>query len=379
MKRRAIWGIAAVLVLFFAVLVWVFLRTEPNTETEPAPQGAVPSTPPIVEQQAPVPDTSEPAKSVLGYYTQYAAEDKNSYRSLATHSDYLDQVTMMTFHVTATGDIAGTPATEGIDLAASKRVPLYASLTNESDAGFDKKLAHTVLSNPDLRQKTVSRALDLVKQNRFGGLNLDFENMYPTDRAAYTSFVQELAEAMHNHSYRLIVSAAAKQADAPQSNWFGAFDYAALGQAADQVQLMTYDENGPWGDPGSVAGYPWVESVISYAVSVIPSHKILIGLPSYGYDWNMTAGTGKAVTWKGIPNLLAKTGAKPQWDVGKRSPYFSYTAEDGSAHIVWYEDERSITAKVQLVHGYELGGVSVWRMGLEDESFWQAVQSGLAE
>lgn len=374
-KKKVFWRSTALFAIVTLVLALFFTLNDPGAEAKRKTQDPPPP-PPVTE---PVPTPAPAAKTVLGYYTVYYSGDKNSYQSLSSYGSYLNQVSMMTFHATATGDISGTAATDGIQLAASKNVGAYAALTNETANGFDKDLAHTVLADPALRQKTVSNALNLVKANGFAGLNVDFENMLPTDRPLYTSFVNELSTAMKSNGKKLIVSMAAKTSDSPTSNWFGAFDYAAIGQAADQVQIMTYDENGPWGAPGSVAGYPWVESVVKYAVSQIPSTKILIGLPAYGYDWNTTAGTGKAVTWKGIPSLISTTGAVPKWDAVKRSPYFTYTAADGTAHTVWYENSQSITAKTKLAGRYNLGGVSVWRMGLEDESFWKAVQSGLAQ
>ncbi|TCP59607.1 spore germination protein YaaH [Tumebacillus sp. BK434] len=372
-KKSATWRGIALFAIVSLVLTLIYTLNDTGTDAKKKQQP-----PPPVTEPAPAAVPIQAAKTVLGYYTVYHSGDQHSYHSLSASSSYLHQVSMMTFQATATGDISGTAATDGLQLAASKNIGAYAALTNETEGGFDKDLAHTVLADPKLRQKTVSNAVTLVTAHGFAGLNVDFENMLPSDRPLYTSFVTELAAALHANGKQLVVSMAAKTSDYPTSNWFGAFDYAAIGQAADQVQLMTYDENGPWGAPGSVAGYPWVESVVRYAVSQIPSTKILIGLPAYGYDWNTTAGTGKAVTWKGIPSLLATTGAAPQWDAVKQSPYFTYKAADGSAHTVWYENGKSIIAKTKLTTRYNLGGVSVWRMGLEDESFWQAVQSGLA-
>lgn len=208
---------------------------------------------------------------------------------------------------------------------------------------------------------------------------MDFENMPAADRSLYTTMIQEMVNALHPLGYKVVVSAPAKTSDSPTSAWGGTFDYAALGKIADAIQLMSYDQNGPWGAPGPVSGLPWVENVVKYAVTQIPAAKILIGLPAYGYDWNTTAGTGKAVMYKSAPNLIATTGAVPQWDAYQQSPWFTYTSTtDGSSHTVWYENSTSITAKAALVKKYSLGGISVWRLGMEDESFWKAAQSGMA-
>ncbi|WP_255298574.1 glycosyl hydrolase family 18 protein [Brevibacillus dissolubilis] len=319
-------------------------------------------------------------KSILGYYVVYYTGDKTSYNSLYNYNSYLNEVSTMTFDVTTTGAIAGTVPADGVSLANSKGVKAYAAVSNHGAGGaFDKDLARKVITDPVVRQTTINNILNLVKNNNYRGVNIDFEDMYASDRPSYTQFISELATTMRANGFSTIVSVMAKTSDSPTSAWVGTFDYAALGQAADKIQVMTYDENGPWGAPGPVASKPWVEKVIQYTVSQIPSTKVLIGLPAYGYDWNTTAGTGKAVTWKSMPNLISSTGATPQWDATAQSPYFTYKATDGTSHTVWYENSESIKVKTKLVNQYNLGGVSVWRMGLEDLSFWQAVTTGLSQ
>lgn len=304
----------------------------------------------------------------------------NSYNSLSQFTaSYINQISTATYSVTASGTITGATPTEGVNLAIANNDGAYACLQNVVNGAFDSNLAHTIISSSSLRQTFIQNTITLLRTYGYTGANMDFEDMPAADRPYYNALIQEMAAALKPLGYKLIVSVPGKTSDSPTASWSGTFDYAALGRAADAVQLMTYDQNGPWGAPGPVSGLPWVESVVKYAVTQIPSAKVMIGLPAYGYDWNTTTNTGhKAVIWKGIANLLSTTGAVPQWDAYNQSPWFSYTAADASKHIVWYENTASITAKTRLVKQYALGGVSVWRLGMEDESFWKAVQAGLA-
>ncbi len=317
-------------------------------------------------------------KDILGYYTVYYSTDKNSYHSLSSCGSCLNQISTLTFQMDSSGNIAGSTPTDGLSLANSKGILPFAAISNQTKSGFDSSIAHSILSDAAIRQTAVTNILTLLKNNNFKGVNIDFENMLASDRAVFSQFIADLSHTLRADGYLTIVSVMAKTSDSPASSWVGTFDYHALGQAADRIQIMTYDENGPWGSPGPVAGYPWVEKVIQYAVSQIPPHKILLGLPAYGYDWNTTTNSGnQAVTWKDIPALLSSTGATPQWNATEQSPYFTYKAQDGFSHTVWYENTDSITAKTRLVNTYHLAGVSMWRLGLEDENFWKAVQAGL--
>lgn len=332
--------------------------------TEPAPAPA--------PEPAPAPP---PPKAILGFYTVYYQGDLNSYNSLNNYGSYLNRISTMTFTVTPSGGVSGLAPSDGVRLAASKGIISFAAITNN----FDSNLAHSVLSSSTARGTLITNLVNLVKSNGYQGVNVDFENMLAADRPYFSQFVRDLGAVLRGNGYQLIVSVPAKTSDSPNSAWVGTFDYAALGAAADQIQVMTYDQHGSWGSPGPVAGYPWVESVVKYAASVIAPGKILLGLAAYGYDWNTSTNSGhKAVAWKNIPNLISATGAKPQWDATQGSPYFTY-ASNGQNHIVWYENEASIQAKTRLVNQYGLGGVGMWRMGLENLGFWTAVQNGLAQ
>jgi spore germination protein len=210
----------------------------------------------------------------------------------------------------------------------------------------------------------------------YTGVNIDFEAVPHRDRAEFTAFIRELATAMRAAGYLTVVSVPAELQDDPNDSWAGAFDFKALAPNVDILQLMTYDENGPWGPPGPVAGLDWVLPCVQFAVSVVPSAKISLGIPAYGYDWNLTKNTGVQVYWRQIPALITKSGAVPQWDVTSSSPYFTYTSANGSNHVVWYEDAQSIPLKSALTETYNLMGVSVFALGYEDQTFWEAITAG---
>ena len=59
--------------------------------------------------------------------------------------------------------------------------------------------------------------------------------------------------------------------------------------------------------------------------------------------------------------LAGQVGAEIQFDTVSQAPYFRYTRE-GIAHQVWFEDARSIQAKLQLALQYGIGGVAYWNL-----------------
>ena len=134
--------------------------------------------------------------------------------------------------------------------------------------------------------------------------------------------------------------------------------------------------------PPGVAGAEWALACDTYAASVVTPSKILIGLPAYGYDWDLTASTpphyvGRTVPWTGFAALIAQGGAVTHWDAKAESPYVDYTSSDGHVHEAWYEDPRSLQAKTAAVVSLGLGGISMWALGDEDASFWRGAGRGL--
>lgn len=300
----------------------------------------------------------------------------SSYDSLTAFYSYMNQMSTDTFAVDVQGAVGGNAPAPALQFAKSKGMKTFATVSNFDAVGFDAKITHAILNESKPRAQAISQMLKLVQQWGYTGINIDFESIDYTDRKAFSSFVHDVAQKMRAAGYLTVVSVPAELKDNPEDSWTGAFDFAALGQTADILQVMTYDEHGPWGTPGPVAGLNWVEPCIVYSVSAVPASKVSMGLPSYGYDWNTTAKTGVQVFWKDIPALIAKTGATPQWDSTSSSPFFTYHAADGSSHVVWYEDEKSIPMKSSLAVSHNLAGVSVFALGYDNLSFWQAVHAG---
>jgi spore germination protein len=311
------------------------------------------------------------SKQVMAYY-----ESKGSYDSLTAFCDHINQLPTDTFGVDLHGNITGAAPAQALTFAKAKGMKTFATVSNFGASDFDPKIAHAILSDARTTAITIDNMLKIVQQSGYSGINIDFESVDYTDRKSLTSFVHDVAKRARAADLLTVVSVPAALKDDPHDAWIGAFDLAALGQDADILQLMTYDQHGPWGKPGPVAGLDWVEQCVHFTVSVVAPHKVSLGIPAYGYDWNTTKGTGVQVHWKDIPALLTATHATPQWDAASSSPFFNYQAADGSSHVVWYEDGKSIPLKTAVAVSNHLAGISVFALGFEDLSFWQSVHAG---
>lgn len=129
---------------------------------------------------------------------------------------------------------------------------------------------------------------------------------------------------------------------------------------------MTYEWGYTYGPPMAVAPIPQVRAVLNYAVAVIDPSKIFLGVPLYGYDWPLPYVQGETRADSLSPQyaieLALRYRAEIQYDELAQSPYFYYTARSGQQHVVWFEDARSMDAKLRLVSEYRLQGVGYWNL-----------------
>lgn len=232
-----------------------------------------------------------------------------------------------------------------------------------------------VLRDPAARERAAENILALVRRYGVSGVNIDFEELPPQRRDDLTAFVTSVSRRLRPEGYLTTVAVGPKWSDESLENDMAqVYDYPALGAVADLIVLMTYDQSGTFSGPGPVAGLPWVERVVRYAVSRVPSGKLLLGVAAYGYDWE-EGGAVRAVTVPQAFGLASAAGASLEWDEKSAEPYFVYSGADGRQHTVWFESLDALRLKTELAARFGLRGVAVWSMGQEDESTWTLLGS----
>ncbi|WP_243129224.1 glycosyl hydrolase family 18 protein [Hathewaya massiliensis] len=307
-------------------------------------------------------------KKVLGFATYYYSGDSSSYNSMVNNRSNIDQIATHNYITDGKGNITGLMPTNQLTYANKNGIETLAMVANN----FDGNIAKTLLESPSNVKNLINNILVQMKTNGYKGVNIDLEGIYSYNRNQYTEFIKQLYNTLKPQGFTVTLSVPAKINDNPANTWCAAYDYAKLGNYADKIILMTYDEHYPGGEPGAVASINWVENVIKYAVSVIPKEKILLGTAAYGYDWSSN-GT-KAYGIQGVYNLATKYGATILWDKLSQTPYFNYKDASGISHTVWFENENSLKYKLDLVNKYDLNGIGIWRLGLENAPYWTSIK-----
>lgn len=289
---------------------------------------------------------------------------------------FLTYITPFTYGVQSDGNLVDLE-NDGwiIEMAreyASRPLMHLSTLTEYGNFSSDR--ANQIFSNPDIQERLISETINNMQVKGYDGLDIDFEFIYPEDRFNYVVFLQNVYSRINPLGYPLFSALAPKTSDTQQGVLYEGHDYAAIASAVDKVLLMTYEWGYTYSAPMAVAPINSVENVIKYGLTRIPASKILMGIPTYGYDWPLPyeKGITRATSLSPVEavRIAERFDAVIEYDETAQTPWFRYTDDIGRLHEVWFEDARSITAKLNLAANYNLSGLGYWNSMREFPQNW---------
>lgn len=241
---------------------------------------------------------------------------------------------------------------------------MHLSTLTEGDV-FSTELAEQLLNNQSLWSVLINNVLTMMRTKGYYALDVDFEFLGKENAAKYAEFITYARNTLNAQGYPVMVALAPKTSVTQPGVLYEGHDYKALGEAANAVLLMTYEWGYTYGPPMAVSPIQPVENVIEFAVTQIDSRKIFLGISNYGYDFVLpyVPGESKAASISTVQanELAVRTGSTIQYDEKAQAPFFRYF-ENGTQHEVWFEDARSLQARLQLLKQYNLRGALYWNL-----------------
>lgn len=299
---------------------------------------------------------------------------------LTTTLPFLTYLTPFTYGFTPTGSLVQL---DDVRLLAAARyaavAPLMHLSTLTQEGGFSNDLAHIALNDKEVQARLIDNIVTTLWQKGYRGLDVDFEYVFPEDAAPYADFLSALTRRLNPLGYPVIAALAPKTSATQRGALYEGHNFAAIGAAVNEVLLMTYEWGYTYGPPMAVAPLPNVRQVVEYALTEIPASKIWLGVPNYGYDWPLPYVRGStratSISSQQAVALARRYRADIQYDEYSQSPWFRYTNESGAVHEVWFEDARSIQAKLALIPEYGLIGAGYWNLMREFPQNWVVLSS----
>ena len=205
------------------------------------------------------------------------------------------------------GNGSWDPWFSAVRSAGAKIVPTVAWL--------DGSTIKALLANGPQRRALEDRIATLAANEKFDGIDIDFEGMPTTTRPYFSLFIEGAAMRLHAAGRSLACTVTPRTPlsslydSAPLPTVIYAENYTVLNQYCDEVRVMAYDQgtiditlDASKGDGtlyAPVADPAWVRKVIQQTIAYINPKKVMLGIPTYGYEyqvsWNMGATTYERV------------------------------------------------------------------------------------
>lgn len=329
------------------------------------------------------------------------------------------QISPFAYELQANGTIKNAlkaneePWTTLIAEAKKKKVKVYPSILSYPQTSTEQYDVYLLLAQKAKRKAHIVDIVKLVKDNKYDGIDIDYENKIAEIRPYFSIFLTELAKELHKSGKKLICTVEARTP--PESKFATTSkavlsrieysnDYKTIGAVCDQVRIMAYDQgsddqhlvlqNTVFGDAYKpVADIEWVKKVVTLAMWDIPAKKIILGVPTYGYKYEIIPVVDSATTrysrigsmnWNYADELVKKLQIMPTRNrAGELS--FTYATTTGvngenlgglKQYLVWYSDAQAIADKVRIAKLYKLGGVAVFKVdGGNDPGLWEVLSA----
>ncbi len=373
-----------------------------------------------------LPSASYAASYEVGGWVPWFAED-TAIKSAEKNIRDLDVLYPFVYEVDSRGDIVSKVNIESNDwkdlfeLARDKNVEIIPTI-----AWFDGEEMHEVLSDKRKRNNHIDDIVDMVKEQGFDGVNIDYEARKSETVDYYSLFLRDLKKELGR---RLSLTCTIEARTPPESLYRDvpkeikySNDYEEINKHCDWVEIMAYDQQRAdlklnderKGVPYMpVADVDWVEKVVDLAVKDIDADKILLGVPTYGRAWDITVAPDWYRDYKQVASLnqprileLSKKYDSPIGRTAGGEAVISYFPEDSKWKIfnslptpkgtpkgyeaaakallvatyakveipvrfITWSDASAIEDKLELVEKYDLRGVAIFKVdGEEDKKIW---------
>lgn len=294
-------------------------------------------------------------------------------RSAREAGPYLTYLAPFAFQARRDGTLKAPLLNNFPAIAREHRNVLMMVINNQEQDQFSDELGRILLNDIAIQDTFLNNIVATARRYGFRDIHFDFEYLRPVDREAYNRFLRKAKDRFSREGWFMSTALAPKTSATQKGKWYEGHDYRAHGQISDFVVIMSYEWGYSGGPAMAVSPIDQVRRVMEYAVSEMPSRKILMGQNLYGYDWTLPFVPGtvaRAVSPQQAIQLAAQHNVPIQYDTKAQAPFFRYRAADGKQHEVWFEDARSIQAKFNLIKSMNLRGMSYWKLGLAFPQNW---------
>lgn len=289
---------------------------------------------------------------------------------------FLSYLTIFNYRATSDGDIImGDDDTDLVQLAKIYGVAPMMFVSTFTEEGISSsEVAYNILSSMAVQDHLIENALQLVKSKGYYGINIYAEYVTFNNIDLVADYLKRAADIFHAAGYRIVVTVTPNMNIESQGVSFERIDYSKLSVNVDGIIFASYNWGRSYSFPSPISPVNVLTELLNYAVSILPSEKIFLGITTIGYDWQIPYVPGvtgaNAITYDSAIQIAAENGIAIQFNEPAQAPYFYYADSNGVLHVVWFIDARGFDTRAQLAAEYELQGLSLWTIMYFNTQMW---------
>ncbi len=311
------------------------------------------------------------------------ANDKVS--SILANAKCANVISPTWFHITDNeGNLSDLADKSYVTFCHGQGVQVWGLFSNLENTDIDTEY---ILTHTSSRQNLVNNILAKAIQYDLDGINLDIESVPAAAGEAFVEMVRELGLKCRANGIILSVD------DPVPTSYSAYYDRAEQACFADYIVLMAYDEHWSGSDEGSVASLAFTENAVKDTIAEgVDASQIIQGNPFYIRIWKETPKaepesdsaeaaaddyvaydlSSEAVGMSEAESRIAANGVEKEFSDETGQNFASYKY-DGCTYKIWFEDETSVTARMEVMKKYSVAGVSFWRAGFEKDGIWDII------
>lgn len=325
-----------------------------------------------------IPPRTKTDATFVGYIVPRGSTVSASLENSARQAvPYLSYLAPFSFEIQRDGALKEPPLGNLPTIGSQQSTTPMMVITNLENDAFSTELAELVLNDLGVQSTLIDNIVVLARKYGFTNVHFDMERLRPEDSNAFVNFLSKVHDTLAIEGISTSVALAPKTSEQQVTPWTAGHDYRAVGAVVDFVVIMTYEWGYSGGPAQAVSPIGPVRDVLTYATSVIPPNKVVMGQNLYGYDWTLPFRPGsiaRAISPQQAIDIARENNAVIQYDTRAQAPFFRYRDASGRAHEVWFEDARSIQAKFNLLKELNLRGMAFWKIGMSFPQVWQLIQ-----
>lgn len=337
------------------------------------------------------------------------------------------EISPFAYSVKTDGSLADTA---GIKKGSWKKLITAAEANNvkviPSVMWSDRENIKRVLSDEMLRTHHVAHVAKVVSDNDFDGIDIDYENKSASTRIYFSLFLKELKAKLGDKMLVCTVEARTPPdslyrvipADLEYAN-----DYKEINKYCDRVRIMTYDQqtadwklNGAAGGPyAPLSDIAWVRKVMDLAAKDISKDKLVMGIPTYGHEYEVTVSPTGGFSYKKlwafnpgyVPEITKKykvttsradhgemmvsyipkksaaykkkltiLSSVPKGEIAIEQAirYAKESSKPTTVNVLWWHDAGAIKQNLDLASTLGLRGVTFFKIdGSADKGMWSLI------